>query len=79
MTTKELPPNLTARQLQVWRLVTRGHTTREIAERFAISQSAAKQTVDQLRRKFGNCKKRELIAEGLRFGILDGNPREAKS
>lgn len=46
-------PILTARQRQVLKLLPRGHTNKEIAERLGISEQAAKVQVSKLLRKFG--------------------------
>lgn len=73
MTARELPPNLTGRQLEVLALTCRGAGAREVGLELGIAETTVRKHLIVLRQKFDVSRKRELIEEGIRFGALEGN------
>jgi DNA-binding CsgD family transcriptional regulator len=56
-----MTPNLSARHVEVLRLIGEGLSTPEIAEEMGMNKRLAKYYVDELRRKFAVTHKRELV------------------
>jgi PAS domain S-box-containing protein len=59
------PPHLTPRQVEVMRLLSRGHTNRQIADALGVSERAVKAHVSLLLEKFGVPNRAGLIARVL--------------
>ena len=63
-------PKLTARELEVLKLIVLGRTLDEVGMELAISRSSAKQHSDVLRKKLGVQNKRDLIPAAYRLGLV---------
>jgi DNA-binding CsgD family transcriptional regulator len=62
---------LTAREVEVLRLVADGATTSEVAARLEISPATARTHVENMRTKLGVATRAGLVALGFRLGYLD--------
>jgi DNA-binding CsgD family transcriptional regulator len=62
---------LSAREREVLRLLSEGHTTRAIAARLALSEATVRTHVEHLRGKLGASKRSALVARGFLLGFLD--------
>ena len=60
----------TGRELEVLRAVTRGLTSREIAEELVISESTVKSHIQSLMRKLNAANRAELVAEAMHRKLL---------
>ncbi len=60
----------TGREVEVLRAVTRGLTSREIAEELIISESTVKSHIQSLMRKLNAANRAELVAEAIRLKLL---------
>ncbi len=65
------PPKLTARQVEVLRLLALGLTDRQIADRLRISPATARTHVERIRLVFGAHTRREAIQAARKFGLLN--------
>jgi len=66
------PDGLTPREIEVLRLVARGFTNAEIAERLFISPLTAARHVHNLLDKTGMANRAEAVAYATRHGLTDG-------
>ena len=66
------PDSLTPRELEVLRLVARGFTNAEIAERLYISPLTAARHIHNLLDKTGMANRAEAVAYATRHGLTDG-------
>lgn len=60
----------TGRELEVLRAVTRGRTSREIADELFISESTVKSHIQSLMRKLNAANRAELVAEAMHHKLL---------
>ena len=63
-------PSLTARELQVLRLVSQGWETQKIAERLGISRHTVLNHIRHFRRKLAASTKLEAVVTAIRMGLL---------
>lgn len=63
--------SLTARQLQVARLIADGYTNAEIAERLQISASAVKQHSTAISKKLGAPSRRRIAEKMRKLDLLE--------
>jgi two-component system NarL family response regulator len=69
---EQLPaPVLTARELEVLRLVARGMSNREVAEKLYISENTVKNHVRNILEKLHSHSRIEAVMYGVRTGMLD--------
>jgi two-component system response regulator DevR len=68
---------LSDREVEVLRLVARGHTNRQIAEELVISEYTARNHVIRILEKLGLSRRAEAAAWAQREGYLSGQPRDA--
>jgi DNA-binding NarL/FixJ family response regulator len=61
---------LTARELEVLRLVASGHTNREIAAALFVTQRTAATHVSHILAKLGVASRIEAAASAVRFGLV---------
>jgi DNA-binding NarL/FixJ family response regulator len=66
----EAPYRLTARELEVLRLVASGHTNREIAAALFVTQRTAATHVSHILAKLGVASRIEAAASAVRFGLV---------
>lgn len=59
---KQIPPDLTERQLQIVELIARGCSNDEVGQRLGISPRTAKAHCDVLRKKLGVPRRRQIPA-----------------
>jgi DNA-binding NarL/FixJ family response regulator len=64
---------LTARELDVLRLIAQGLSNREIAAQLVIALSTVKGYVQQIYGKLGVSKRRQAVVVGRRLGLLEGD------
>ena len=65
------PAGLTERQVEVLRLVARGYTNREIAERLFISPETVSRHVHNMLDRTGTANRAEATAFAMREGLAD--------
>jgi two-component system response regulator NreC len=65
------PPELSARELEVLRLIARGHTNREIAERLFLSVRTVESHRARLQRKLELSRRSELVEYALERGLVE--------
>jgi two-component system response regulator NreC len=65
------PPELSARELEVLRLIARGHTNREIAERLFLSVRTIESHRARLQRKLELSRRSELVEYALERGLVE--------
>lgn len=65
-----LPAEVSARELQVARLIGAGRSNREIGEALAITESTVKFHVRNLMRKLGAARRAEVVYEATKRGLL---------
>jgi two-component system response regulator NreC len=65
------PPELSARELEVLRLIARGHTNREIAERLFLSVRTIESHRARLQRKLDLTRRSELVEYALERGLVE--------
>ena len=63
--------SLTARELDVLRLLAEGETTPAVAARLGLSESTVRTHAERMREKLGVSTRGGLVAEGFRLGYLD--------
>ena len=71
---RTLPPklaDLTARELEVLRLIARGQTNREIAERLFLSVRTIESHRARLQRKLDLTRRSELVEYALERGLVE--------
>lgn len=68
----------TQRQIQVLRLIARGHSNKEIGERLYVSERTVKAYLSSIFEKLQVQKRAAAVAEALRLGLIDP-PREGES
>jgi two-component system response regulator NreC len=64
------PDGLTQRELEILRLVARGHTNADIAERLALSARTVEGHRARMQRKLGRSTRAELVRYALDHGLL---------
>lgn len=64
---------LTGRELAVFRLMSEGHTNREIGAALHISPSTAGVHVSNILRKLGSRRRSDAVARGLQLGLIDAH------
>jgi two-component system response regulator NreC len=64
-------PELTERELDVLRLIARGHTNREMAERLFLSVRTVESHRARLQRKLGRSKRSDLVDYALERGLVE--------
>jgi two-component system, NarL family, response regulator NreC len=64
-------PELTERELEVLRLVARGHTNREMAERLFLSVRTVESHRARMQRKLGRSKRSDLVEYALERGLIE--------
>jgi len=69
--TRENPAGLTARQLEILGLLTRGLTNAEIAARLVLSVRTVDHHVSAVLRKLGASTRREAAAAAAELGLTD--------
>jgi DNA-binding NarL/FixJ family response regulator len=77
-TTRANPANLTARELEVLRLLVEGRSNREIAEQLFISNKTASVHVTNLLAKLGVHSRLEAAAMARRLGLEQPTELESK-
>ena len=65
------PPELSARELEVLRLIARGHTNREIAERLFLSVRTIESHRARLQRKLALTRRSQLVEYALERGLVE--------
>lgn len=65
------PPELSARELEVLRLIARGHTNREIAERLFLSVRTIESHRARLQRKLELTRRSQLVEYALERGLVE--------
>jgi two-component system response regulator NreC len=65
------PPELSARELEVLRLIARGHTNREIAERLFLSVRTVESHRARLQRKLELTRRSQLVEYALERGLVE--------
>ena len=65
------PPELSARELEVLRLIARGHTNREIAERLFLSVRTIESHRARLQRKLALTGRSQLVEYALERGLVE--------
>ena len=66
-----LPDHLSVREVEVLRLVARGHSNREIGEQLFISSNTAANHVRAILQKTASANRAEATAYAARHGLLD--------
>jgi DNA-binding NarL/FixJ family response regulator len=66
-----LVPELSAREVEILRLVADGRSNRWIGARLSLSPLTVKNHLARLARKFGHGAREQLVAAALRGGIID--------
>jgi DNA-binding CsgD family transcriptional regulator len=69
--TRDTPAGLTARELDVLRLLADGHTNADIAQRLYISTRTVDHHVSSLLGKLGTRTRGGAVAEARRLGLLE--------
>ena len=64
-------PQLSAREVEILRLVADGRSNKWIGDRLSLSSVTVKKTLAGIARKFGRGAREELVAIALRAGIID--------
>jgi DNA-binding NarL/FixJ family response regulator len=64
------PDELSAAELLALSLLAHGHTSREIARRLKVSESAAKTRIRSAQRKLGAHDRSQAVATGIRMGLI---------
>jgi DNA-binding CsgD family transcriptional regulator/tetratricopeptide (TPR) repeat protein len=77
--TRENPFGLTARQMEVFLLLSEGMTNKEIAERLTISPRTVEQHVTAILSKLEISSRQEAIARAWELKLVDGGDAEAGS
>jgi two-component system, NarL family, response regulator NreC len=67
------PPELTDRELEVLRLVARGQTNREVAERLFLSVRTVETHRARLQRKLGLSRRSDLVECALERGLVEAS------
>jgi HD-GYP domain-containing protein (c-di-GMP phosphodiesterase class II) len=67
---REWPAELTAREVEVLRLVTRGYSNREIAERLSISRKTAGNHVQHIYEKIGATNRARAALFAMKHGLM---------
>ncbi len=67
------PPELTDRELEVLRLVARGQTNREVAERLFLSVRTVETHRARLQRKLGLSRRSDLVEYALERGLVEAS------
>lgn len=65
------PPELSDREVEVLRLIARGHTNREIAERLFLSVRTVESHRARLQRKLERTRRSELVEYALERGLVE--------
>lgn len=68
---KRAAPELTERELEVLRLIARGHTNREIAERLYLSVRTVEGHRARIQHKLGRSRRSDLVEYVLERGLVD--------
>jgi two-component system response regulator NreC len=68
---KRSAPELTERELEVLRLIARGHTNREIAERLFLSVRTVEGHRARIQHKLGRSRRSDLVEYVLERGLVD--------
>jgi two-component system, NarL family, response regulator NreC len=68
---KRSAPELTERELEVLRLIARGHTNREIAERLFLSVRTVEGHRARIQRKLGRSRRSDLVEYVLERGLVE--------
>jgi two-component system response regulator NreC len=68
---KRSAPELTERELEVLRLIARGHTNREIAERLFLSVRTVEGHRARIQRKLGRSRRSELVEYVKERGLVE--------
>lgn len=61
---------LTAREVEILRLYSSGHTTEQVAERLALGRAAVQADADRAMAKLGAASRTQGIAEAIRWGLI---------
>jgi two-component system, NarL family, response regulator NreC len=69
--TQRSAPELTERELEVLRLIARGHTNREIAERLFLSVRTVEGHRARIQRKLGRSRRSDLVDYVLERGLVE--------
>ena len=64
---------LTAREIEVLRLIARGHTNREIAERLFLSVRTVESHRARIQRKLGRSRRSDLVDYVLERGLVEAS------
>ena len=67
------PPELTGRELEVLRLIARGQTNREVAERLFLSVRTVETHRARLQRKLGVSRRSDLVEYALEHGLVEAS------
>jgi two-component system response regulator NreC len=67
------PPELTDRELEVLRLIARGQTNREVAERLFLSVRTVETHRARLQRKLGVSRRSDLVEYALERGLVEAS------
>jgi DNA-binding NarL/FixJ family response regulator len=63
--------SLTPQEVEVLRLVVRGHTNQQIARFLSVSASTVKRHIRHIRSKFGVCDRVQVAVRAVELGVLD--------
>jgi two-component system response regulator NreC len=72
-TTMAAPPELTGREVEVLRLIARGQTNREVAERLFLSVRTVETHRARLQRKLGLSRRSDLVEYALERGLMEAS------
>lgn len=68
---REGPSGLTAREIEVLRLLARGRSTREIAEQLVITRKTVRNHVQNIYAKAGISNRAQASLFAVRYGLVD--------
>jgi DNA-binding NarL/FixJ family response regulator len=76
---RERPAGLTAREVEVLRLLARGVSNKEIARQLVISTSTASKHVEHIYEKLGVSSRAAASLLAVQYGLLPGEPQPASA
>jgi len=66
-------PELTQRECEILRLISKGHDNRVVAETLGLARSTVESHVHNILRKIGAANRTEAVAIAIHHGLIDGD------